>query len=108
MSDTRNSKVTEGLSPLAAAFYAIRSTWSPAFHAAADAAYGAGFGAWLQEQVATIPDDYQYDDSYRLAVAGNAADEERFEQEITCCGSARFQWTHPSGVTVWYGFNHGH
>ena len=76
--------------------------------------YGAEVWAWLKAEIAQVfknPGEYEYDDNHRLALVGNAVDEERYDEIAAggCCGSAGFVFTHePTGKAFRYGFNYGH
>ncbi len=76
--------------------------------------YGPVEAAWLDEQIKafwarTEDDEFECTDSFRLARKGVPAEEQEYEEEITCCGKMDLEFgPSPEGHTYWYGFNYGH
>lgn len=97
------------LSAVASAFYNFEDR--SAFPKALREVYGEDVAAFVEGEIAKVwgeDADYECVDSNRFAVVGNAADEARYEDAVTCCGQADFEFNHPSGVSFRYGFNYGH
>lgn len=99
---------TLSLSPVAAAFYNFDDR--TAFGKALRETYGEEIAAFVEAEIEKVwsEDEYECVDSNRFAVVGNAADEMRYEESVTCCGQADFEFHHLSGVSFRYGFNYGH
>lgn len=67
--------------------------------------------AWWEAEQASAGDDqpYEFCDSFRLALKGNAEEEAAFDAAVTCCGSVDVELgPSPLGNRYIYGFNHGH